>query len=50
MIKLEIKLMIKRVSKNSPKNNSETTEEEILRQRYVPEEQRQKVIDDRRLT
>ena len=50
MIKLEIKLMIKRVSKNSPKNNSETNEEEILRRRYVPEEQRQKVIDDRRLT
>ena len=36
MILLEIKLLIDlRVSKSSPKNNSETNEEEILRERYI---------------
>ena len=36
MILLETKLLIdSRVSKSSPKNNSETNEEEILRERYI---------------
>ena len=37
------------VSKTSQKNNPETNEEEILRERYTSSEQRQKVIDDLRL-
>ena len=40
---------ITRVSKTSPKNNSETNEEEILRERYTSPELRQKIIDDLRL-
>ena len=40
---------ITRVSKTSPKNNSETNEEEILRERYISPELRQKIIDDLRL-
>ena len=35
-----------RVSKSSPKNNSETNKEEILREKYVPLELRKKKIDD----
>ena len=48
MILLEIKLLIDlRVSKASSKNNSETNEEEILRERYiyVSPEKRQKTVD-----
>ena len=41
---------ISRVSKNSPKNNSETNEEEIIREKYISPELRQKTIDDWRLT
>ena len=37
------------VPKTSPKNNSETKEEKILRERYISPEQRQKIIDDLRL-
>ena len=40
---------ITRVSKISPKSNSETNEEEILRERYISAEQRQKIIADLRL-
>ena len=40
---------ITRVSKTSPKNNSETNEEEILKERYIPPEQRQKIIGNLRL-
>ena len=42
-------LEITRVSKNSPQNNSETNEEEILRERYISPELRHKIIDDLRL-
>ena len=34
---------------NLPKNNSETNEEEILRELYTSSEQKQKIIDDLRL-
>ena len=37
---------ISRVSKNSPKNTSETNEEEIIREKYISPELRQKTIDD----
>ena len=40
---------ITRVSKTPPKNNSETNEEEILTERFIPSELRQKIIDDLRL-
>ena len=40
---------ITRVSKTSPKNNSETNEEEILTERFIPSGLRQKIIDDLRL-
>ena len=40
---------ITRVSKTSPQNNSETNEEEILREKYKSPELRQKIIDDLRL-
>ena len=39
---------ITRVSKASPKNNSETSKE-MLREKYISPELRQKVIDDLRL-
>ena len=42
LIKLE-------VSKTLPKNNLETNEEEILRERYISPELRQKIINDLRL-
>ena len=35
---------ITRVSKSSPKNNSETNEEEILRKKYISPELRQKLL------
>ena len=38
-----------RVSNTSPKNNSETNEEEILRERLISPELRHKVFDDLRL-
>ena len=37
------------VSKTSPKNNSENNEEEILTERYISPEPRQKIINDLRL-
>ena len=37
------------VSKTSPKNNSETNEEEILRERCISPEQRQNIMDELRL-
>ena len=40
---------IRRVSKTSPQNNSETNEEEILRERYISPKLWQKIIDDLRL-
>ena len=40
---------ITRVSKSSRKNNLETNEEEILRERNISAEQRQKIIEDLRL-
>ena len=40
---------ITRVSKTPPKNNSETNEEEILTERFIPSGLRQKIIDDLRL-
>ena len=40
---------IARVSKTLPKNNSETNEEEILRERFMPSELRHKITDDLRL-
>ena len=42
-------LEITRVSKNSPQNNSETNEEEILREGYISPELRHKIIGDLRL-
>ena len=40
---------VERVSKTSPNNNSETNEEELLRERFIPPELRNKIIDDLRL-
>ena len=40
---------ITRVSKTSPKNNLETNEEEIPRERYISPELRDKIFDDLRL-
>ena len=40
---------ITRVSKTSPKNNSETNEEEMLRERCISLKERQIIIDDLRL-
>ena len=40
---------ITKISKRSPLNNSVTNEEEILRERYISPEKRQKLIDDLRL-
>ena len=41
---------IRRVSKTSPKNNSERNEEEILKERYMsPELRHKKIIYDLRL-
>ena len=37
------------MSKTSPKNNSITNEEEMLREKNIPTELRQKIIDDLRL-
>ena len=40
---------ITRVSEISPKINSETNEEEILREKYISPELRKKIVDDLRL-
>ena len=40
---------ITKVSKVLPKNNSETNEKEILRERFIPPELRRKIINDLRL-
>ena len=40
---------ITRVSKTFPKNNSEKNEEEILIEKYISPDLRQKIIDDLRL-
>ena len=40
---------ITRASETSPKNNLETNEKEMLREKYVSPELRQKVIHDLRL-
>ena len=40
---------ITRVSKTLPKNNSESIEEDELRERFMPSELRHKIIDDLRL-
>ena len=40
---------ITRVSNNSPRNNSETNKEDILRERCTSPEERQKITDDLRL-
>ena len=45
----EITDKITKVSKISPKNNSEINEEEILRERYISPEKRLKTINDLRL-
>ena len=37
------------VSETSPENNSVANEEEILKERYISPEERQKIIDDLRL-
>ena len=47
---MEIKLLMKlQVSHTLPQNNSETNEEEILREKYISPELRQKFLDDLRL-
>ena len=38
-----------KVSRTSSKNNSETIEEEILRERFMPPETRHKIITELRL-
>ena len=40
---------ITKLSKTSPKNNSATNEEEILRERFIPKELRHKIINGLRL-
>ena len=40
---------ITEISKTSPKNDSETNEEEILRERYISTGLRQKILDDVKL-
>ena len=37
------------VPKTSPKNNLETDEEEMLREKYISPKLRQKIVDDLRL-
>ena len=49
MIGNKIAHRIAKVLKSSPKNNSETKEEEILRKKCVSPELRQKIIHDLRL-
>ena len=40
---------ITKVSKTSPKNNSQKNEDEILRERFIPQELRHTIIVDLRL-
>ena len=40
---------ITKVSKTSPKNNSQKNEDEILRKRFIPQELRHTIIVDLRL-
>ena len=40
---------ITRISKISPQNNSKTNQKQIFKERYISQEQRQKIIDDLRL-
>ena len=47
--KTEVTDRITKVSKASPKNNSETNEEEIIRERFIPSELSHKIINDLRL-
>ena len=49
MIGNKIAIRITKVSKTSTKNNSETNEEEILREEYILSELIHKSIDDLRL-
>ena len=46
MIGNKIADRITKVSNISPKNNSETNEEEILRERFIPSKLRHKIMDD----
>ena len=49
LIRNKIADKIRKVSKTSPKNNSKTNEEKILRERFIPLELRHKIIDGLRL-
>ena len=49
MIGNKIADRITKVSKTSPKNNSETNEKEILSERFIISKLRQKMTDDLRL-
>ena len=49
MIRNKIADKITRGSKTSPQNNSETNGEEMLREKYISPELRQKITDDLRL-
>ena len=49
MIGNKIADRITKIPKASPKNNSETNEEEILRERFVTSELRHKILGDPRL-
>ena len=40
---------IKKASQTPPQNNSVTNNEEILREKHIPSEDRQKIVDDLRL-
>ena len=48
-LKLLQREKFKRISKISPKINSETNEEEIFREKYISPELRRKSVDDLRL-
>ena len=49
LIENKIADIITRVAKKSPKKVSETKEEEVIREKYISPELRQKIIDDLRL-
>ena len=49
LIRNKIADKITRGSKTSPQNNSETNEEEMLREKYISPQLRQKIADDLRL-
>ena len=48
MIDNKIADKITKVSKTSPKDNAETNEEVILRERFIPPERKHKIINDLR--